>query len=185
MDDDAARWDARYDGLEAAEPTRPVGLDSLTVPAGGLCLDVACGLGSQAVWAALNGFDVIAFDVSPVAIEATRRLARLHAVDQFVDARVRDLSSGLPEELVGDCSLVVCQKYRDPQLYPQLVAALTDDGVLVVTVLSEVGLIGAAGRFHARPGDLALAFRGLDVDIMSHTEANGLATIVAQRRGPS
>jgi SAM-dependent methyltransferase len=182
MDDDAARWNARYDGLEADEPTRPIGLDALSVPAGGLCLDVACGLGAQAVWAALNGFDVIALDVSPVAVEATKHFARLHEVDQLVDARVHDLASGLPADVLGECALVICQMFRDPLLYPELVTALTDDGVLVVTVLSEVGLLGEAGPFHGRPGDLAVAFRELDVDIMSHGEANGLATIVARRK---
>ena len=182
MDHDAARWNPRYDGLEAAEPTRPIGLDALTVPAGGLCLDVACGLGAESVWAALNGFDVIALDVSPVAVDATKRFARLHDIDHLVDARVQDLGNGLPSDVWGECALVICQKFRDPLLYPELVAALTDDGVLVVTLLSEVGLAGETGPFHARRGDLVLAFRELDVDIVSHSEANGLATIVARRR---
>ena len=184
MDDDAARWNARYDGREAGEPTRPIGLDALTVPAGGLCLDVACGLGAQSVWAALNGFEVIALDVSPVAVGATKRFARLHEIDHLVDARVHDLGGGLPHDLLGECALVICQKFRDPKLYPELVTALTDDGVLVVTVLSEVGLVGEAGSFHARPGDLVATFRDLDIDIVSHSEANGLATIVARRRSP-
>ncbi len=182
MDDDATRWDARYDGLEADEPTRPIGLDALSVPAGGLCLDVACGLGAQAVWAAQNGFDVIALDVSPVAVDATKRFAHLHGVDHVVEARVHDLDQGLPHDVIGECSLVVCQKFRDPLLYPRLVNALTDDGVLVVTVLSEVGLDGEPGPFHARPGDLVRTFCELDVDIVSHTEAGGLATLVARRR---
>jgi len=181
MDDDAVRWNARYEGLEADEPTRPIGLDALTVPAGGLCLDVACGLGAQAVWAAMNGFDVIALDVSPVAVDATQRFARLHDVDHLIDARVHDLGRGLPEDVVGECALVICQKFRDARLYPELANALTVDGVLVVTELSQVGTVGEIGPFHARPGDLVLAFRELDVDIVSHREANGLATLVARR----
>jgi SAM-dependent methyltransferase len=182
MDDDAARWNARYDGMEANEPLRPIGLDALTVPAGGLCLDVACGLGAQAVWAALNGFDVIAIDASPVAVDATQRFARMHGVEDLVDARVHDLGLGLPSDVEGECALVICQKFHDPKLYPELIGALIDDGVLVVTVLSEVGLLGEPGTFHARPGDLVLAFRDLAVEIISHREADGLATIVARPR---
>ncbi|HUF97981.1 MAG TPA: methyltransferase domain-containing protein [Ilumatobacter sp.] len=182
MDDDATRWNARYVGLDADEPARPLGLDALTVPAGGLCLDVACGLGAQAVWAALNGFDVIALDASDVAIDATKRFATAHDVDPIVDARVHDLVHGLPGDVIGECDLVICQKYRDPNLYPKLVNALNDDGVLVVTVLSVIGVDGEVGPFHAPPGDLVLAFRDLDVEIVGHHEANGLATLVARRK---
>lgn len=182
MDDDATRWNARYVGLDADEPVSPLGLDALTVPAGGLCLDVACGLGAEAVWAARNGFEVIALDAADVAIDATKRFADLHDVADIVDARVHDLDRGLPSDVIGECDLVICQKFRDPKLYPALVSALNDDGVLVVTVLSVVGEAGDIGPFHAPPGDLVLAFRDLDVDIVSHHEAGGVATIVTRRR---
>ena len=47
--------------------------------------------------------------------------------------------------------MVVCQRFRDPRLYPQLVERLAPGGLLVVTVLSEVGdepgpLAGGARR---------------------------------------
>jgi SAM-dependent methyltransferase len=132
--------------------------------------------------AALNGFDVIAIDASPVAVDATQRFARMHGVEDLVDARVHDLGLGLPSDVEGECALVICQKFHDPKLYPELIGALIDDGVLVVTVLSEVGLLGEPGTFHARPGDLVLAFRDLAVEIISHREADGLATIVARPR---
>ncbi len=182
MDDDATRWNTRYEGREATEPERPLGLDALTLPAGGLCLDVACGLGAQAVWAAQNGFDVVALDVSDVAVAATRKFADMHGVSEVIDARVYDLTRGLPHDVMGECDLVVCQLYRDPDLYPALVEALNDDGVLVVTVLSTVGLDGEPGPYHAPPGDLVLAFRELPVEIVSHAEHDGTATIVAHRR---
>jgi len=183
MDEDATRWNARYEDLLAGEPTRPIGLDPLAVPAGGLCLDVACGLGAQAVWAAQNGFDVVALDVSDVAVAATRQFAHLHQVEHLVDARVYDVDVGLPTDVLGECDLVICQKFRDVRLYPSLVSALSSDGVLVVTVLSVIGAESESGPFHSPPGDLVLAFRELDVDIVSHHEANGLATLLARRRG--
>lgn len=182
MRDDAERWNARYADRVPGEPSPPKGLSALELPAGGLCVDVACGLGEQSVWAALNGFDVIALDASEVAVEATRKFAVDHGVADLVDARVHDLDSGLPDDLGGQCALVICQRFRAPDLYPQLAAALEPEGVLVVSVLSAVGLDGEPGPHHAPPGDLSIAFSALDVDIVSHHEANGTATLVARRR---
>jgi len=181
---DADRWNARYADLLPGEPCTPRGLSALELPAGGLCLDAACGLGETAVWAALNGFEVIALDASEVAVAATRQFAEDHGVAELVDARVHDLDEGLPGDVAGECALVVCQKYRNPELYQALVDALGDDGVLVVTELSTVGADTEPGPFHAPPGALAVAFGALDVQLVSHHEADGLATLVARRPDP-
>lgn len=178
---DADRWNARYADRLPTEPKPPTGLSALELPAGGLCLDIACGLGEQAVWAALNGFDVIALDASETAVAATRKFAADHEVGDLVDARVHDLDEGLPDDVMGECALVICQGFRAPGLYPELAAALAPDGVLVVTVHSMVGADRDPGPYHAPPGDLSIAFSQLDVDIVSHHEANGLATLVARR----
>ncbi len=185
MRDDAERWNARYADRVPGEPSPPRGLSPLELPAGGLCLDVACGLGEQSVWAALNGFDVIALDASDAAVEATRRFAADHDVAELVDARTHDLDTGLPDDLAGECALVICQRFRDVALYPQLADALEPDGVLVVSVLSQVGHDGEPGSHHAPPGELSIAFSELDVDILSHHEAHGVATLVARRRPPA
>jgi SAM-dependent methyltransferase len=178
---DADRWNARYADRLPGEPSPPKGLSALEVPAGGLCLDVACGLGEHAVWAALNGFEVIALDASDVAVEATRKFAADHEVSDLVDARVHDLDDGLPDDVRGECALVICQRYRAPHLFPALVEALTDDGVLVVNTLSSVGSEGDPGNHRSLPGELALAFRDLAVEIVSHHESHGEATLVARR----
>lgn len=183
MRDDADRWNARYDGELADEPAPPIGLDTTSLPAGGLCLDVACGLGAQAVWAAMNGFDVVALDISDNAVAATQRFAEEHRVADRVDGRVVDLDDGLPEDLRGECDLVVCQRFRDPELYPRLVEALAPDGMLAITVLSSIGADGDVGQYHAAPGELVVAFADLEVEILSHTEADGIATLIA--RNPS
>ena len=44
-------------------------------PTGGRCLDVACGLGEQSLWAVEHGFDVVALDASATAIAALRAAA--------------------------------------------------------------------------------------------------------------
>ena len=181
MREDRERWDARYSDRETGAPSPPIGLDGVDVAETGLCVDVACGLGQQSLWAAANGFDVVALDVSPAAISALQRAAARHALDHRIDARVVDLDDGLPADVHGRCALVICQRFRDPRLYAALAVAAEPGGLIVVTVLSEVGA-ASPGRHHAPAGELDDAFGALDVAVLRSLEANGEATLVARRR---
>lgn len=163
-------------------PAMPKGLGGLELRRGGRCLDVACGLGEQSLWAAQQGFDVVALDASEVAITALNSAAVNLGVRDRIETRVHDLDEGLPTDVAGTCALVICQRFRDPALYDQLVYMLRPEGVLVITVLSQVGRDDDPRRFHAPPGELIDAFRELDVDIVRSLEADGEATLVARRR---
>ena len=178
---DTERWNGRYDGKLTGEPAMPKGLGGVRLERG-RCLDVACGLGEQSLWAAQNGFDVVAIDASDVAITALNSAAVQLGVRDRLETRVVDLDEGLPSDVGNSCSLVICQRFRDPSLYEQLVYMLEPGGVLVITVLSQVGLDDEAGPFHAPPGELVDAFRSLDVTIERHVELDGEATLVARHR---
>jgi len=180
---DAERWDARYAGRSAVEPSQPSGLDGISLPAAGLSLDVACGLGEQSLWAAARGFEVVALDASPIAIAALRSAASERGLADRIDARVVDLDDGLPVELTGRCALVICQRFRDPRLYGALVDTTAPGGVLVVTVLSVVGT-AAPGEFHAPRGELAAAIGTLDIEVLRDVEGDGVATLVGRRLSP-
>ena len=180
MREDAERWDGRYEGRSAGSPAMPTGLDGVALPDGGRCLDVACGLGEQSLWAAEHGFEVVALDASPVAIGSLRRAAADRGLAERVDARVVDLDDGLPQGSDGCYDLVICQRFRDPRLYPQFAAAVAPGGVLVITVLSGVGAADP-GPFHAPAGDLLDGFGGSGLEIVRHTEGDGEATLVGRR----
>lgn len=130
------------------------------------------------MWAALRGLSVVALDVSPVAVEATSRLAVDHGVGALVDARVVDLDDGLPPGL-GSFDLVICQRYRQPDLIAPLADALVAGGLLVASVLSAVGA-DAAGRFHASAGELEGTVRSAGLAIERSVEADGVALVVAR-----
>ena len=181
VEGDASRWNDRYAGRVTGDPAMPKGLGGIELERG-RCLDVACGLGEQSLWAARNGFDVVAIDSSDVAITALNSAAVRLGLRDRLETRVVDLDAGLPTDLAGRCALVICQRFRDPDLYEQLVYMLESGGVLVVTVLSCVGLEGEPGEFHATPGELVDSFRRLDVVIERHVELDGEATLVARRR---
>ncbi|MBN9738991.1 Thioredoxin reductase [Pseudonocardia sp. Ae168_Ps1] len=176
--DDQERWDARHRAAGVGTPQPPDALRPHTglLPATGRALDVACGRGIVAAWLAAQGLDVVAVDVSPAGLAAG---AALVAAEQ-PPGRVRwvqaDLDHGFPaDDDVYD--VVVCQRFRAPALYPALAAAVAPGGLLVVTVLSEVGDTG--GQYRAAPGELPAAFGELEV--VAHHEGGGEAHLVARR----
>jgi SAM-dependent methyltransferase len=176
---DRDRWDARHAAVAEDRPLPPDELRDRAelLPAGGRALDVACGRGAVAVWLALRGFVVDAVDVSGVGLAAAAGLAGRHGVAAAVRLAAHDLDAGLPDDCAGPYDVVVCQRYRDPRLYPRLVERLAAGGLLVVTVLSEVG--DEPGRWRAAPGELRAAFGGLAV--LAEREGNGEAGLLARR----
>lgn len=178
-DADRRRWDARHAAAGEPMPAPPqllAGREEL-LPASGRALDVACGRGATAVWLAEQGFAVDAVDVSPVALAAGAALARSRGAR--VQWFTHDLDAGLPEGCGGPYDVVVCQRFRDPALYPVLAGVLAPGGLLVITVLSQVG--GSVGAFRAVPGELRAAFAGWDVIVAAETD--GEASLLARRPG--
>ena len=183
MDDDATRWDDRYRSASSPDPLAPEPLDTRAdllelLPDTGVAIDIACGLGRQSLWLAQRGLDVVALDVSPIAIEALRTAAAAAGLAERIDARTVDLDDGLPAD-PPTADVIVCQRFRQPSIYPQIAERLRTGGIAIITVLSEVGA-ESPGPFHAPPGELATAFAEFDV-LYAH-EDDGVSTIVARRR---
>jgi len=174
---DRRRWDERHGGGAVGVPAPPDALRGREhlLPPGGRALDVACGRGAVAVWLALRGFAVDAVDVSTVALDAGAASATRAGVEcHWWPA---DLDTGLPHTCTGPYDVVVCQRFRDPGLYPVLADRLAPGGLLVVTVRSEVG--EGPGPWRAPPGELPAAFGGLE--ILAHREGDGEASLLARR----
>jgi 2-polyprenyl-3-methyl-5-hydroxy-6-metoxy-1,4-benzoquinol methylase len=176
--EDARRWDERHAAVSDVGPLAPGALQGREkwLPAGGSALDVACGRGAVAVWLALRGFRVDAVDIAGAGLAGGAALAATAGVTGRVRWLRHDLDAGLPASCPGPYDVVVCQRFRDPALYPQLAGRLAAGGLLVVTVLSEVG--DEPGRFRAPAGELQAAFGALDV--LAHTERDGEASLVAR-----
>lgn len=185
MDQDADRWNDRYRDAPPVMALAPEPLDRRTdlralIPTTGTAIDVACGLGAQSLWLAARGLQVIALDVSPLAIDRVRSAAHGVGLDDHIDARELDLDNGLPNDLpLAD--VIVCQRFRHPQLYQSIVEQLRPAGIVIITVLSEVGLPHPPGPFHAPAGELTSAFDRNDLDLVYQREADGAATVMAKR----
>jgi SAM-dependent methyltransferase len=179
-EEDRRRWDDRYGDLGAGDTPEPAPPSVLApfvelLPTGGAAVEVACGPGRAAVWLALRGFEVVGYDVSPVAIDAAEALARRSGVEDRCDFIVADLDHGLPDGEPAD--LVLCHLFHDPVLAEALVDRLLPGGTLAVACLSQVG--GSCGRFRAPPGELLRCYGSLDV--LVHGEADGHAWLIARR----
>jgi SAM-dependent methyltransferase len=173
---DQQRWDDQHATASPAVPAPPAllrGREHL-LPAGGRALDVACGRGGATVWLAGRGFVVDAVDVSPVALDALAVLARWHGVADRVRTHRHDLDVGLPAAARTGFDVVVCQRFRDPGLYPELATALVAGGLLVISVLS-----GGSGPFRAAQGELLAAFA--DLEVVEHLEGDGEQALLARR----
>ena len=178
-------WDDRYRDRTVTAPSAPEILAlnpemAALLPGSGHALDIACGRGAQTTWLASRGLDVIALDVSEVAIALTNAAAEASGVAQRVDARQQNLENGLPDEL-QDFDIIVCQRFRNPMVLDALGARLRPKGVAFVTVLSSVGLGRTPGKYHAPAGELINVFTRVGVEIEWHLEADGLASIVIRR----
>lgn len=111
----------------------------------GTLLDVGCGRGSAAAYFAESGFDVTAIDLSPLAVEWTRRQ------NHRIKTAVVDLET---DPIAGQFDVVLClevlQQVREPVIALQKLArALTPNGELYLSLPNEFHL---ARRFQILRG---------------------------------
>ncbi|BBY63057.1 class I SAM-dependent methyltransferase [Mycolicibacterium helvum] len=175
-DTDRVRWDREYAGRVSGPPGLPQVFAQYVaeIPVAGHALDLACGAGSASVWLAERGLTVWGVDVSAVAIEQAHELAHRHGVSDRCRFSVADLDDGLPPGPPVD--VILCHRFRDPQLYPAIVNRLRPSGLLAISVLSEVG--ARPGFFRAAAGELDVAFAGLRA--VAAGEGDGQAWLLAR-----
>ncbi len=182
--DDRERWDAKYAGELRSERTAPdkFVLAALErIPACGRALDLAAGTGRHALELARRGFEVTAWDVSPVGLAILRERAReanvavtTHAVDVLADP-----TPGLGEPF----DLVVCVLFLDRGLMNHLARLVAPGGHLIfATATTELAGERPPMRFRLEPGELA---RGLaDFETVFEREVEGRAGILARKPVP-
>jgi tellurite methyltransferase len=162
-------------------------LPRLEIPRGThpVALDVAAGAGREAVYLALNGFEVEARDRDPEALSRARSLAERHGVR--LDTIVTDLERGEVSMPPSRYALVVCFRYLHRPLLPQLEGALAPGGHLIYetyrTGQEKYGKPVRA-RFLLRPGELASAFPTLEILYYAELEPAGgpvTARLLARR----
>jgi SAM-dependent methyltransferase len=130
---------------------------SALIAPGASVLDLAAGSGRHTLWLAARGCRVTAVDRDGEA---------LRALSNRAEVVVADLESG-PWPLAGRrFDAIVVTNYLWRALFPQLLAALADNGMLVYeTFAANHETVGRPTRpeFLLRRGELLDAFRGLRI----------------------
>ena len=122
----AAKWDERYREAEPPGAVRVLMENSHLLPASGEALDLACGLGGNALLLAQAGLRTWAWDISPLAIE--RLNAAASAAGLPLSAEVRDVLAAPPSALSFD--VIIVSRFLERDLCPALMAALRPGGLL-------------------------------------------------------
>jgi len=105
-------------------PSRWVARFSRLVANGGTVLDVACGRGRHSRWFAARGFRVVAVDRDTAALNRLASVTGVTAVSADLEA------DPWPFEREKFDAIIVAN-YLHRALFPSLLRALADDGVLV------------------------------------------------------
>jgi SAM-dependent methyltransferase len=187
---DAAKWNERYrDAVVGdSDPVQVLRDYAHLLPAHGAALDLACGLGANALLLAARGLDTLAWDISAIAVDKLNVHARRH--DLPLRAEVRDLPQHPPPQHHFD--VIVVSRYLERSLCPAIQAALKPGGLLYYQTWTraQAGERGPGNpAFRLARNELLHLFNELDViayreeDTVGDT-ARGLrgeAWLVAQR----
>lgn len=193
---DQDKWNARYRDGAYAQRSHPSALlkewlPSLVQPARDpIAIDVACGLGRNAIYLAQQGWRVDALDISPVALASLRA----KAADAHLDITCRQVDldhDRMDPELLGtrryDLALLV--RYSDLTLIENLTTALKSGGYLVIEkhLITSDDVVGPRNpRFRVESGALERACEGLEILLYREgivTDPDGRRAALAQAIG--
>ena len=201
--DGAATWNQRFAGADylfGREPNDYLRRHGPRLAAGGRVLCVADGEGRNSVWLARQGFQVEAFDVSPVGVDKARRLAAEAGVT--VDYQVADVDGFAWPQAGFDAVVAIFVQFADPpmreRLFRHMIEALKPGGLLVLQGYTPMQLqygTGGPGQLsHLYTADLLRqAFAGMEIvelveyeaelaEGVRHAGRSALAGLVARRR---
>jgi len=127
-DDIKQMWDKKY--REASEP-QGIAVEVLQenlhlLPRHGRALELACGLGANALLLSAHGLETHAWDISPVAIDRLNTLARARGLP--VHSKAHDVLQSPPEPESFD--VIVVSYFLDRALIPHMINALRPNGLL-------------------------------------------------------
>jgi SAM-dependent methyltransferase len=112
----------------------------------GRTLEVGCGTGTNAIYLAQHGFEVVGVDVSPVAVENARAKARGTCRFETIDF-LNEAAPGGPFEFVFDrgCFHVFDEDHERARFAQNVADALVDGGVWLSLIGSTEGAARDAG----------------------------------------
>ncbi|MGD8908141.1 MAG: methyltransferase domain-containing protein [Chromatiales bacterium] len=187
------KWDSRHGDLRKQPRVAEVlAQNRHLLPPKGCALELACGLGGNALLLAEQGLEVSAWDISPVAIRRLQEIALMRGLNNL-QAEVRDIELVPPPSSSFD--VIVVSYYLEPALAPRIAAALKPGGLLFYQTFTRIA-VGGEGpsnpAFRLHDNELLQLFSGLRPRVYREENRLGdltrgtrdLAMLVAERVDP-
>jgi len=139
-DNDSDKWDAIYQSKQQNGETKKLTPAYILqefhhlLPAQGKALDLASGLGANALFLAQHNLQAHAWDISSVAIEKLNAAAK--SLDLNLITEIRDIVAKPPEENSFD--VIVVSHFLDRKIMPDIIAALRQNGLLFYQTFTKV-----------------------------------------------
>ena len=194
-------WDAKHGQAanEAAEAPAGILTELWPLLPAGAALDLACGRGRNALFLAEHGRHVTAVDWSGAALDIleerakslgipVRRMQRIDEARPLTRAAI-DLVQADLEAVVLSAnrySLIVCVRYLQRSLFPQICRALCPAGILLFETYTKAQLDFSGGPRNPvhllNSGELRRAFPELEVVFYRELRAEeGIASLAARK----
>lgn len=128
MDAITSKWDQIYSKSDLAFSTaiEVLSENNFLLPKTGLALDLACGLGANAIFLAEHGLAVTAWDISAVAINKLKTYAALKDLN-ISASQEKIIPDSLPKSLYD---VIVVSRFLDRSLSDAIIGGLKPDGLL-------------------------------------------------------
>ncbi len=163
-------WNQRYQTTTTLplQPCKVLADYTYLLPTTGIALDLACGLGANALLLARHGLETHAWDYAETAIK--RLQAKAQSQQLQIHTQVRDIIASPPPADTYDV-IVVCH-FLDRQLSPALIKSLKPNGLLFYQTFTRT-TINEAGpknpRFRLADNELLHLFSDLQI-VIYHEE---------------
>ena len=194
-------WDAKHSLAANEAGAAPAGILTELWPLlpAGPALDLACGRGRNALFLAEHGRHVTAVDWSDAALDIleerakcskipVRRVSRIDEAKPLARAGIGLLQADLEAVALpaNRYSVIVCVRYLQRSLFPQICLALRPGGMLLFETYTKAQLDFAGGprdpAHLLNTGELRRAFPGLEVIFYRELRAEkGIASLAARK----
>lgn len=125
---DKLKWDKKYENtpflLQKREASKKL-INLLDKVKGKKALDVACGAGRNSIYLASKGFEVLAIDISQVALNELAKKNFKNITCTLVDLDDYEIPK-------NSYDLIIMTNFLDRNLIPKLASALKIDGILFI-----------------------------------------------------
>ena len=155
------RWNQRYKEKLAAEqqPAAVLTLNQMLLSGKGKALDLACGLGGNAIFLAQQGYQVTALDYSEVALDMLASFAdqsKLSITTSLFDLESQNIE---PDQF----DIIVVSYYLQRDLFPELFRLLKQGGLLFYQTFAVEVDAGSGPKntdFRLKKGELLSLCKG-------------------------